>query len=174
MRPYLTLHHPARTRLYREQGLWRDDTLYGLLARHAAATPHAIALEDGSRRLTWQALQHGVDAALQAVAWNTESLGRNCEYGVVQRRCEAEPVSLLRWSGMPVSKLIEALTHEFSGLMETAIGQEVPLKAPPNSRRWATMRRNACPMRRRCGGGCRPDWPARCIATGQGSSAAAA
>jgi acyl-CoA synthetase len=61
MRPFLTLHHPARSRLYREQGLWRDDTLYGLLARHASATPHAVALEDGSRSLTWQALQDWVD-----------------------------------------------------------------------------------------------------------------
>jgi acyl-CoA synthetase len=61
VRPFLTLHHPARTRLYREQGLWRDDTFYGLLARHAAATPHAVALEDGSRRLTWAALRDWVD-----------------------------------------------------------------------------------------------------------------
>lgn len=61
MRPFLTLHHPAQARRYRQQGLWRDDTFYGLLARHAAATPHAIALEDGERRLTWQALRHWVD-----------------------------------------------------------------------------------------------------------------
>ena len=61
MRPYLTLHHPARARLYREQGLWKDETFYGLLARHAAAKPQAIALEDGSRRLTWEELQHWVD-----------------------------------------------------------------------------------------------------------------
>ncbi len=61
MRPYLTLHHPARARLYRQQGLWRDETFYGLLVRHAAATPEAIALEDGSRRLTWAALRDWVD-----------------------------------------------------------------------------------------------------------------
>ncbi len=61
MRPFLTLHHPVKAGLYRQQGLWRDDTFYGLLARHAAATPHAIALEDGERRLTWEALRHWVD-----------------------------------------------------------------------------------------------------------------
>jgi acyl-CoA synthetase len=61
VRPYLTLHHPARARLYRQQGLWRDETFYGLLVRHAAATPEAIALEDGSRRLTWAALRDWVD-----------------------------------------------------------------------------------------------------------------
>jgi acyl-CoA synthetase len=61
VRPFLTLHHPARARLYREQGLWRDETIYGLLARHAAATPDAIALEDGARRLTWVALRRWVD-----------------------------------------------------------------------------------------------------------------
>jgi acyl-CoA synthetase len=61
VRPFLTLHHPAQARLYLKQGLWRDETFYGLLARHAAVTPHAIALEDGERRLTWEALRHWVD-----------------------------------------------------------------------------------------------------------------
>ena len=61
MKRFLTLHQPAEACLFREQGLWQDDTLYGLLARHASATPQAVALEDGSRRLNWLELQHWVD-----------------------------------------------------------------------------------------------------------------
>ncbi|GJD53109.1 Medium-chain fatty-acid--CoA ligase [Methylobacterium crusticola] len=69
MRPFLTLHHPARARRYYEQGLWRSDTLYGLLARHAAERAQACALEDGRRSLSWGDLKawvDGVAAALRA------------------------------------------------------------------------------------------------------------
>jgi acyl-CoA synthetase len=61
MRPFLTLHHPARARRYYEQGLWRPDTFYGLLARHAAERPDAVALRDGRRALTWKELHEWVD-----------------------------------------------------------------------------------------------------------------
>ncbi len=61
MRPFLTLHHPAHARRYYEQGVWRADTFYGLLARHAEERPEAIALQDGRRKLTWAALQGWVD-----------------------------------------------------------------------------------------------------------------
>jgi acyl-CoA synthetase len=61
VRPFLTLHHPAKARLYYEQGLWTSDTFYGLLSRHAAERPDAPALQDGRRMVTWQALQHWVD-----------------------------------------------------------------------------------------------------------------
>lgn len=61
MRPFLTLHHPADARRYYEQGLWRADTFYGLLARHAAERPDAIALQDGRLALSWAGLQARVD-----------------------------------------------------------------------------------------------------------------
>src|SRR5205823_2436616 len=41
---------------------WREDTLYTLLARHAARRPAAFALRDSRRRLTWAELQTIVDA----------------------------------------------------------------------------------------------------------------
>lgn len=69
MRPYLTLHHPASARRYYERGEWRDETLYGLLARHAAERPDAPALQDGRRRLTFAetlAWVDGVAADLRA------------------------------------------------------------------------------------------------------------
>lgn len=71
MKPYLTLHHPARARMWREQGLWRDETFYGLLTRHASERPDGIALEDGSKRLTWWELLRWVDG----VALNLRTYG---------------------------------------------------------------------------------------------------
>ena len=58
----LTLHDPAAARRYYQAGLWRDDTFYTLLQRHAAARPEDFALRDGGRRLTWGALLRWADA----------------------------------------------------------------------------------------------------------------
>lgn len=58
----LTLHDPAAARRYYAGGLWRDDTFYALLRRHAAARPNDFALRDGAKRLTWAALAQWVDA----------------------------------------------------------------------------------------------------------------
>ena len=58
----LTLHDPAAARRYYAEGLWRDDTFYTLLRRHAAARPRDFALRDGGTRLTWEALRQWVDA----------------------------------------------------------------------------------------------------------------
>lgn len=58
----LTLHDPAAARRYHAEGLWRDDTLYTLLQKHAAERPEAFALRDGRRRLTWRELLSAVDA----------------------------------------------------------------------------------------------------------------
>lgn len=61
MRPFLTLHHPAAARRYYAEGVWQKDTLYDLLARHAAGRPRAFALQDGARKLTWEELLRRVD-----------------------------------------------------------------------------------------------------------------
>jgi acyl-CoA synthetase len=58
----LTLHDPAAARRYYAEGLWHDDTLYTLAAKHAAARPEAPALRDATRRLTWAELLAAVDA----------------------------------------------------------------------------------------------------------------
>ncbi|MGE5271521.1 MAG: AMP-binding protein [Thiohalocapsa sp.] len=64
----LTLHDPAAARRYYTQGLWRDETFYALLQRHAAARPHDFALRDGVQRLTWAALLALVDAVAADLA----------------------------------------------------------------------------------------------------------
>jgi acyl-CoA synthetase len=62
MRPYLTLHDPARARSYHEAGLWGADTFYALMERHATERGASAALRDGLRRLSWRELQLHVDA----------------------------------------------------------------------------------------------------------------
>jgi acyl-CoA synthetase len=58
----LTLHDPAAARRYYAAGLWRDETFYTLLAKHAEARPDAPALRDATSRLTWAELLRAVDA----------------------------------------------------------------------------------------------------------------
>jgi hypothetical protein len=47
-----------------------------------------------------------------------ESLGENCEFGLAQRRCHAEPLGLLRFASTPLSALLAALKQRFEGLGE--------------------------------------------------------
>jgi acyl-CoA synthetase len=72
MRPFLTLHHPSTARRYYEAGLWRGDTFYALLQRHAGARPDAPALRDGRHTLTWAGLKEWVDGV--AAEWRTYGL----------------------------------------------------------------------------------------------------
>jgi acyl-CoA synthetase len=61
MHPFLTLHNPTAARRYYAQGCWREQTLYDLLAAHAAARPDAPAARDAMRTLTWRELLAWVD-----------------------------------------------------------------------------------------------------------------
>src|SRR5437763_16507994 len=89
----LTLHDPAAARHYYAAGLWREDTLYTLLARHAARRPAAFALRDGQRRLTWAELQTIVDAV--AADLNAADLKRGERVAVwLPNRVEAVAVLL--------------------------------------------------------------------------------
>ena len=45
-----------------------------------------------------------------------ESLGQNCEFGLVQRQCGAEPLGLLRFSSTPLPFLLDALEARFEGM----------------------------------------------------------
>ncbi len=61
MRPFLTLHQPGHARDYYRRGLWTDDTVYSLLATHAAARPEDPAYRDGALALTWREIKEQVD-----------------------------------------------------------------------------------------------------------------
>src|ERR1051325_7221325 len=65
----LTLHDPEAARRYYAAALWRADTLYTLLAQHAARRPRAFAVRDSRKRLPGaelRALVDGVAADLDA------------------------------------------------------------------------------------------------------------
>jgi hypothetical protein len=47
-----------------------------------------------------------------------ESLGENCEFGLAQRRCGAEPLGLLRFASAPMPRLLAALRDRFEGMGE--------------------------------------------------------
>ena len=61
MKPFLTLHHPARANAHYEEGLWVDETFYDLLIRNAARIPDGPALRDGRRAITWSELLQWTD-----------------------------------------------------------------------------------------------------------------
>jgi len=48
-----------------------------------------------------------------------ESLGENCEFGLVQRRCGADPLGLLRFASAPIPALLSALRARFEGIGES-------------------------------------------------------
>ena len=62
MSTLLTLHDPATARALYASGVWRNDTLYGLAAGHAAMRGAAPAVRDGYRRLNWRTLVEWADA----------------------------------------------------------------------------------------------------------------
>jgi hypothetical protein len=45
-----------------------------------------------------------------------ESVGDNCEFGLVQRQCGADPIGLLRFSNIELGPLLRGLAAEFEGL----------------------------------------------------------
>ncbi len=61
-------------------------------------------------------------SAFAAIAARCESLGRNCEFGLLQRFYGCEPIGLLRWASSPVEAVIRGLRTRFAG-----IGQDVDL-----------------------------------------------
>ena len=61
MRRFLTLHDPGQARAYYRDGLWKDDTFYGLMAKWADVRPDAPALRDGRTTLSWAELKSRVD-----------------------------------------------------------------------------------------------------------------
>ena len=56
----------------------------------------------------------------RAVMMGFDSLGDDCEFGFVQRAHKAEPISLLRFGGMVLHRLHEALECEFDGIDDPA------------------------------------------------------
>lgn len=63
--------------------------------------------------LPWRRPSRAPDQTLADLATTFESLGDNCEFGLVQRYCGAEPLGLFRFSSVASDALIEALDTDF-------------------------------------------------------------
>jgi hypothetical protein len=64
----------------------------------------------------WVTSRTGMDLA--GLSMKFESLGENCEFGLVQRRCDIEPLGLLRFSSTFLRRLLTGLDRQFEGLGE--------------------------------------------------------
>lgn len=62
-----------------------------------------------------------------------ESLGQNCEFGLVQRQCHAEPLGLLRFSSTPLAQLLDALEARFVGMGGP---ETIKVELSPNGREY--------------------------------------
>jgi hypothetical protein len=78
------------------------------------------------------------DVPLADIAGNMQSLGLNCEFGLVQRRAGAEPLGLLRFATSPLPALLAGLEARFDGIGDPAWMDltEVPFAPGSNSREW--------------------------------------
>lgn len=73
--------------------------------------------EGGSADIDWRRFEAGrVSSADADLFSHFQSVGDNCEFGLVQRHFRAEPVSLLRWAGISLDALINGLDKRFVGL----------------------------------------------------------
>ena len=76
------------------------------------ATHGALGLAD------WVTQRTGL--SLADLATRFESIGDNCEFGLVQRRCDTEPLGLLRFSGSWSHDLVRGLETGFEGIGDPA------------------------------------------------------
>ncbi|HEX6442610.1 MAG TPA: hypothetical protein VF007_10515, partial [Stellaceae bacterium] len=79
--------------------------------------PIALAFE---RLVLYRPTAHRAAAAapvpLDRLMLRFESLGENCEFGLAQRRCGADPLGLLRFASAPLPALLAALRGRFAGV----------------------------------------------------------
>ena len=76
------------------------------------------------------------DAGLAELMKGFESLGENCELGLVQRRCGAEPLGLLRFASAPLPKLLDGLWNKFSGMGH---GERIEVQLSGNGREYMVL-----------------------------------
>jgi hypothetical protein len=71
---------------------------------------------------------------LDALMLRYESIGHNCEFGLVQRACGVEPLGLLRFVGIAIHRLLNGLDFEFEGVDDPALVR--PFHGPGPQAEW--------------------------------------
>jgi hypothetical protein len=98
------VNHPPVTREFRlPPGLMLGSTS----ERSFGARGHVDLTE-------WAQTRTGL--TIPEIALKFESIGENCEFGLFQRRCDAEPLGLLRFSSTFLRNLITGIDNGFEGL----------------------------------------------------------
>jgi hypothetical protein len=88
-----------------------------LLFADAAGEASATEPPPGERRpIDIDRLAAADRLTLRELMLQFESLGQNCEFGLVQRQCGADPLGLLRFSSTPLPNLLNALDARFAGM----------------------------------------------------------
>ena len=74
----------------------------------------------GTERASMPQYRHADGKPIDELMLAFESLGDNCEFGLVQRHAGVEPLGLLRFAGMSLGNLVAALGRRFEGLGNVA------------------------------------------------------
>ena len=126
----VTLIHPEAKRPA-ELGFNDDNRMLGFSLRKAAvvrsdplpsvaARPHplpAVPLPDTQDASVLKpALREVTGLVAEDLAGSFESLGHNCEFGMMQRHCGIEPFGLFRFAGVTLEDLLGGLDQAFEGL----------------------------------------------------------
>jgi hypothetical protein len=82
----------------------------------SGAPGHGFGTNAGIDLRDWVTRRTGL--SLPELVAGFESLGDNCEFGLVQRKCDAEPLGLLRFSGSYSENIVRGIEQEFEGIGE--------------------------------------------------------
>jgi hypothetical protein len=93
-----------------------DERLLGLSIRRIVVCETPLTETVGTPVKSFKPEPPLSDVQKSEIMSRFESLGENCEFGLVQRRCGAEPLGLLRFSSAPLPKLLAALQARFAGM----------------------------------------------------------
>jgi Flp pilus assembly protein TadD len=134
---YVTLARAAMARLDWQEAALRWGEVEARFPLHPAAAATRRHCEDRARLIAGELPLHASSGAepppapapaadwtldrsdpqlVRAFLMQFESLGRNCEFGLVQRSFGAEPLGLLRWANTGASNLIAALSARLEGV----------------------------------------------------------
>jgi hypothetical protein len=75
-----------------------------------------FGIHPGIELKDWVTRRTGLTLAELAAGF--ESIGENCEFGLVQRQCDTEPLGLLRFSGSFSHDIVRGVDREFEGIGE--------------------------------------------------------
>jgi hypothetical protein len=108
----------------------------GLAAQHAQAESRtATPPAEAAAELVEAAASSAPEPELppRELMLRFESIGENCEFGLVQRRCGAEPLGLFRFASAPLPKLLAGLAARFEGLGDP---DNLEVELSPNGREY--------------------------------------